>query len=501
MTSVFEDPEVKAAMAAAGVVHQPGIAQEVLRDLAPFLAEEGIDLSDPGDVDLETLNAAFARATSRYNQGLLPGRQVRQGSSVRQPAGGSPFIRRLPAVPTLQPDNRTVTAPSVSGPASGRSTQRDKRTSGQPKLSNSDRSVVREFERWLRWQPEIAAPSPADESGMLTELFKLARHHGFHLRTPGGVEDLLALLLGADSEQEQDGALVAAVETLHDYVHFRMETGGDPSAWEEIHDLFDDPLPGADILQAAIVESGQLAPDVRRAALAGTLLVANVAELLGWIGSGRKVAPSGGVRRVDIAYAAGLLGIAAVGVDRLPPYAADSPALIEIEPDRSPRDAVRARSMMDVPLLPSWWRALAAAELIEVRGSRVVPGPSVAGWTAESLPPTELAEEVVGLTVCAYLCEDLDVRSAFYAGEVAAIAIARLLGALDPQQVELSPDENELDRLLQVRAKHQLQRLARVGVLTSDAEGDFVVPHPLRGAVARGVLAAVAVLGDAIETD
>ena len=32
-------------MAAAGVVHTPGIAQEVLRDLAPFLAEEGIDLS------------------------------------------------------------------------------------------------------------------------------------------------------------------------------------------------------------------------------------------------------------------------------------------------------------------------------------------------------------------------------------------------------------------------------------------------------------------------
>lgn len=501
MPDIFEDPEVKAAMAAAGVVHQPGIAQEVLRDLAPFLAEEGIDLSDPCDVDLVTLNAAFARATSRYNQGLLPERPVQQGASVRQPDIGSPFIRRLSAVPALHLGAGNVTAPSASGPASGRSTQRHERASGQPKLSNADRSVVREFERWLRRQPEIAAPSPADEAGMLTELFKIAKNHGFRPRTPGGVEDLVALLLGADHEQEQDGALSAAVETLHDYVHFRVETGGDPSGWKEIHDLFDDPLPGADILQAAIVESEQLAPDVRRAALAGTQLVANVAELLGWIGSGRKVAPSGGVRRVDIAHAAGLLGIAAVGVDRLSPFAADSPALIEIEPDRSPPDALRARSMKDVPLLPSWWRALAAAELIEVTGSRVVPGPSVAGWTAESLPPMELAEEVVGLTVYEYLCEDLDVRSAFYAGEVAALSIARLLGALDPQQVELSLDGDELDRLLHVRATRHLQRLVRVGVLASDAEGDFVVPHALRGAVARGVLAALAMLGDAIETD
>ena len=131
----------------------------------------------------------------------------------------------------------------------------------------------------------------------------------------------------------------------------------------------------------------------------------------------------------------------------------------------------------------------------------MVTGPSASEWTAESLPPTDLAEDVVGLTVYEYLCEDLDVRSAFYAGEVAAITIGRLLGALDPQQVELSLDEDELDRLLHVRATHQLQRLVRVGVLASDAVGDFVVPHALRGAVARGVLAAVAVLSDAIETD
>lgn len=416
-------------------------------------------------------------------------------------AAGSPFIRRPSAVPPQSFGDRDVPPPSSGSAFGRRSSKRGTHASGQPKLSQADRSLVRDFDRWLYRQAEIAAPSPADESGMLAELLKVARHHGFHLRTPGGVEDLLALLLGDDDEQERDGALEAAVDTLRDYVHFRMETVGDPSAWEDVHELFEDPLPGADILQAAFDESEQLAPDVRRVTLAGTQLVAKVTELLGWIGSGRKVAPSGGVRRVDIAHAAGLLGIAAVGVVRLPPYAPDSPALIEIEPDHRPPDALHARSMNDVPLLPSWWRALAVAGIIEVTGTRVVPGPSAAEWTAESLPPMELAEDVVGLTVCEYVLEDVETRSAFYAGEVAALMIARLLEALGPQHIGPSLDEDEFGRLLDPRATRNLERLARVGVLALDAEGDFLVPHALRGAVARGLLSAIAILDGAIESD
>ena len=81
-------------MAAAGVVHKPGVAQEVLRDLAPFLAEDGIDLNDLGDTDLDGLNAALARATARYNESIPEAGQPRREPPGRQPAGGSPFIRR-----------------------------------------------------------------------------------------------------------------------------------------------------------------------------------------------------------------------------------------------------------------------------------------------------------------------------------------------------------------------------------------------------------------------
>ncbi|MFZ1410853.1 MAG: hypothetical protein WAS07_05320, partial [Micropruina sp.] len=170
-------------------------------------------------------------------------------------------------------------------------------------------------------------------------------------------------------------------------------------------------------------------------------------------------------------------------------------------PDRSPADALHARSMTDVPLLPSWWRALAAADLIEITGSRVVPGPSAAVWTAEPLPPLELAEDLVGLTVYEYIFEALKVRSAFYASQEAAATIAQLLGALGPRQVKPSVDADELDRLLNARATRDLQHLVGVGVLEVDAERDIVVPHALRGTVARGVLSALVMIGGAIETD
>lgn len=68
MANPFEDPELLAAMARFGVVHRPGSAQEALKELAPLLAAEGVDLDDPdADFDINQLNAALTRATERRN--------------------------------------------------------------------------------------------------------------------------------------------------------------------------------------------------------------------------------------------------------------------------------------------------------------------------------------------------------------------------------------------------------------------------------------------------
>jgi len=46
---------------------KPGLAQETLRELAPLLAQEGIDVDNIDVPDLATLQAAFNRAVERHN--------------------------------------------------------------------------------------------------------------------------------------------------------------------------------------------------------------------------------------------------------------------------------------------------------------------------------------------------------------------------------------------------------------------------------------------------
>lgn len=54
-------------MRRSGIVHRPGMANELMQELAPLLAADGIDLNAPLTVDLATLNEAIGRAVERSN--------------------------------------------------------------------------------------------------------------------------------------------------------------------------------------------------------------------------------------------------------------------------------------------------------------------------------------------------------------------------------------------------------------------------------------------------
>ena len=53
------------------IEHKPGMAEEMMHELAPLLAEEGIDLSSDDIPDMETLQAALNRAVERRNLELF----------------------------------------------------------------------------------------------------------------------------------------------------------------------------------------------------------------------------------------------------------------------------------------------------------------------------------------------------------------------------------------------------------------------------------------------
>lgn len=71
MESPFDDEEVRAMFEQMGVAHKPGMAAELMYELGPLLAAEGIDLDNLDSSSVEDINAALANATERYNLELF----------------------------------------------------------------------------------------------------------------------------------------------------------------------------------------------------------------------------------------------------------------------------------------------------------------------------------------------------------------------------------------------------------------------------------------------
>jgi len=115
------------APGAPEIQFKPGTADEMMREIAPLLAEEGIDLE--GDVpDMETLQAAMNRAVERLNMmRFTPVGQARElaaaalRSAVGALAEGDTALAAavLEQVEPESPDNTVATAASCIGVALG----------------------------------------------------------------------------------------------------------------------------------------------------------------------------------------------------------------------------------------------------------------------------------------------------------------------------------------------------------------------------------------------
>jgi hypothetical protein len=110
------------------IQHKPGLADEMLQEVAPLLAEEGIDVNDIDVPDLATLQAAMNRAVERSNmtrftpvgpareQAVTTLRLVVQAVAEDDTALAAAILE---SVPPESPDGATATVAGCIGVALG----------------------------------------------------------------------------------------------------------------------------------------------------------------------------------------------------------------------------------------------------------------------------------------------------------------------------------------------------------------------------------------------
>ena len=104
-----------------GIQFKPGMADELLRELAPLLAEEGIDISSGNVPDLDTLQHAMNRAVERHNMTrFTPAGEARERAAILMRlaaeaiAGGDTRLAAS-AIDQAQPESPDGSAATVSG--------------------------------------------------------------------------------------------------------------------------------------------------------------------------------------------------------------------------------------------------------------------------------------------------------------------------------------------------------------------------------------------------
>ncbi len=419
------------------------------------------------------------------------------GSSfVREGTAGSSFVREgTPGSSFVRP-----AAPSSQGSgvawASGGS------------IRSGDRVMLREFAAWLRRQDDADAAGARGEAALLEELLLLAREEGFDLYRSDDFDTIVDLVLDVDADDpDADDAAFEALEVLHDYVHFRIDTAADPEPWEPAHEEielalaeFDD---GDMVVADAIAATATLDTAERWAGLMSTPVIAGVGELLEWIGAGQAVTSTGSLRRADIERAAGMIGIAAVGVSK---RAASAPG-----------EPVQATSMFDVPMLAAWWEALQIADVIEVTRTRVRRGEAADRWGQEGGsgvrgtsravsaakargssrtndgPKTsglELAEQLIGLVVADLATGAGAPGAGGYGEEVIRARVDAVLMTVDPSRE--APDIDGLREWERYLVVGLIVDLVQLRLVDPQGGSGPEVPLALKAAVAKGATLAMA---------
>lgn len=128
MSSFFDSPEFHGMAAGGNISHNPGMGDRMMRELAPFLKTEGVDIDDPNaDFTEAEFHAAMEKAQGEYNRRLFNPTGAHRGLALGKLrsfalAFAEGDIKRAEAVVSSlpsDPEDFTPSTAQVTGAAMG----------------------------------------------------------------------------------------------------------------------------------------------------------------------------------------------------------------------------------------------------------------------------------------------------------------------------------------------------------------------------------------------
>ncbi|MCY0903844.1 plasmid pRiA4b ORF-3 family protein [Arthrobacter sp. H14-L1] len=276
------------------------------------------------------------------------------------------------------------------------------------------------------------------------------------------------------TDDEADAMFI--VDAVHAYVDFLSETGrwtGSAEQLAQVMDFFETIDDDDDL---GLIDMPELSEDEALKALAGLPLIQWTTALLQWIGDGRPVTGTGALRLKDLQEAAACVGVSVRG------------AVKGAQPD----DALPfVKSMQDVPLLPQIWAALEAAELIEIKATKVVPFEDAEGFLSGTAAERVEAYSFYATRFLEQTVLGIDPAFPDMSATLAGLEVSILIAASTSEPPSLErvlaladqapEEEKRITEIISRLALGRLERLAELGLLTIDTH--FRVPPALIGCV------------------
>lgn len=353
------------------------------------------------------------------------------------------------------------------------------------------------FEAFAAWLYERgdAAEFADVQRRVLENVFEMADVLEFDLRRPSGVLEFANRM----ESWEDEGVAETVLTSLDTYLHFRIETAEYPAPWEQVHEatgpLPHDSSPEGQETAEVMAAVDALSNDDRRRALNEVRVVNAVFPLLGWLGKGQATTPASGVRRAEIKTVASMIGVTARGTAE---RAAQTETLdLEFADERESLEtgASNVNSIKDVPQLHAWWEALKFAEIIVRQGNRIRPGEYAQEFTDGELPPLETSEILASTFIAELLAQELKRRPKGLSTMVVFFLVERLRAAAADRRVDEKVDLSQWREMIASRATPILEMIESTGLVEGSGD-ELAVPPALRGAVLKGAIMALALLGE-----